>query len=96
MAERPIIMIVDDEPDTLAAMLDALTRRFGNDYRVMPYLSAHAALGAATRIKAENQEIALIIADQRMPEMMGREFLGQVRPIVPTAKRALIVDWGDH
>jgi thioredoxin reductase (NADPH) len=31
-----------------------------------------------------------------MPEMTGREFLGQVRSIVPTAKRALMVDWGDH
>ena len=96
MPERPVIMVVDDEPDALAAMLDALTRRFGGDYRVVPQLSARAALGAVVKIKEENEEIALIIADQRMPEMTGREFLGQVRSVVPTAKRALIVDWGDH
>ena len=96
MAERPAIVVVDDEPDALAAMLDALTRRFGGDYRVVPYLSGRAALGAIARIKEEKEDIALIIADQRMPEMTGREFLGQARSVVPTAKRALIVDWGDH
>jgi thioredoxin reductase (NADPH) len=96
MPERPVIIVVDDEPDSLAAMLDALTRRFGGDYRVVPHLSARAALVAVTKIKEEKEEIALIIADQRMPEMTGREFFGQVRSVVPTAKRALIVDWGDH
>jgi thioredoxin reductase (NADPH) len=98
MAERPVIMVVDDEPDALAAMLDALARRFGGDYRVVPQLSARAALDAITKIKEENEEeeIALVIADQRMPEMTGREFLGRVRSIAPLAKRALLVGWGDH
>jgi len=96
MANRPVIMVVDDEPDALTAMNDALTRRFGGDYRVIPHLSARAALGAIAKIKEEKEEIALVVADQRMPEMTGREFLGQVRSSVPTAKRALIVDWGDH
>src|SRR5215471_13291980 len=96
MAERPVIMVVDDEPDALAAMLDALTRRFGGDYRVIPDLSAPAALDAVAKIKEGNEEIALVIADQRMPEMTGREFLGRVRSIVPMAKRALLVEWGDQ
>jgi thioredoxin reductase (NADPH) len=96
MAERPAIVIVDDEPDPLAKMLDALARRFGGDYRVIPYLSASAALDAIENIKDENEDIALVIADQRMPEMEGRDFLGRVRSIVPTAKRALLVGWGDH
>jgi thioredoxin reductase (NADPH) len=96
MTERPAIVIVDDEPDALAAMLDTLARRFGGDYRVIPYLSAHAALAAITKIKDDNEEIALVIADQRMPEITGRDFLAKVRSIVPTAKRALLVSWGDH
>ena len=40
MADRPVIVIVDDEPNALAGMLDALNRRFGADYRVVPYLTA--------------------------------------------------------
>ena len=96
MLERPTILIVDDEPTALASMLDALTRRFGGDYRVEPHLSAHSALDAVSRLKADDEEIALVIADQWMPEMNGNAFLGQVRSIEPTAKRALLVSWGDH
>ena len=89
MAERASIIVVDDEFDALAAMLDALTRRFGADYRVVPYLSPGSALAGVRKSSEENEEVALVIADQRMPEMTGREFLGRVRSIVPTAKRAL-------
>ena len=96
MLERPTILVVDDEPTALASMLDALTRRFGGDYRVEPHLSGHSALDAVSRLKADGEEIALVIADQWMPEMTGNEFLGQVRTIEPTAKRALLVSWGDH
>ena len=96
MAERPAIIVVDDEPEALTAMLDALSRRFGGDYRVVSHLSARSALEAIRKMKKVDEEIALVIADQRMPEMPGREFLGQVRSIVPTAKRALLVDWGDR
>jgi thioredoxin reductase (NADPH) len=96
MAERPVIMVVDDEPAALAAMLDALTRRFGGDYRIVPHLSAPAALNAVSRIKEDGEEIALVIADHWMPEMTGNEFLGRVRSIEPMAKRALLVAWGDH
>src|SRR5215469_815440 len=96
MAERPAIVIVDDEPDALGDLLDALTRRFGGDYRVIPYLSPRAALDGLTKIKQEGEDVALVVADQRMPEMEGRDFLGHVRSIVPTAKRALLVSWGDH
>jgi thioredoxin reductase (NADPH) len=96
MAERPLIMVVDDEPAELAAMLDALTRRFGGDYRVVPHLSAAAALEAVSRFKQDGEEAALVIADQWMPEMTGNEFLGRVHSIEPMAKRALLVAWGDH
>ena len=96
MPERPTILVVDDEPAALASMLDALTRRFGGDYRVEPHLSAPSALDAVARLKADGEEIALVIADQWMPGMTGDEFLGQVRAIEPTAKRALLVSWGDR
>jgi thioredoxin reductase (NADPH) len=96
MLERPVILVVDDEPTALASMLDALTRRFGGDYRVEPHLSAQSALDAVSRLKTDGEEIALVIADQWMPDMTGNEFLGRVHTVEPTAKRALLVSWGDH
>ena len=96
MADRPIIVIVDDEPTALAGMLDALSRRFGADYRVVPYLSASEGLEGITRIQKEGEEIALVVADQWMPGMHGNEFLGRARVLAPNAKRALLVGWGDR
>lgn len=96
MGDRPVIVIVDDEPTALAGMLDALSRRFGADYRVVPFLSAREGLVGITRIQSEGEEIALVVADQWMPEMQGNEFLGRARVLAPKAKRALLVGWGDR
>ena len=96
MDEKPAIIVVDDEADALAGIREALTRRFGGDYRILPHLAAGAALEAVCSIKEKEEEIALVIADQRMPGMTGRDFLGRVRSIMPMAKRALMVDWGDR
>lgn len=93
---RPVMMLVDDEPESLAALLDALARRFGGDYRVVSHLSAHTALADLERIKADGEQVALIIADQWMPEMPGVEFLGRAHEIHPAAQRGLLVAWGDQ
>jgi len=96
MPDRPAIVVVDDEPAALAAMLDALARRFGADYRVVPHLSAREALDGIGRMRADGEEVALVVADQWMPEMNGNELLGRVRATCPHAKRALLVAWGDR
>ena len=96
MADRPVIVVVDDEPTALAAMLDALNRRFGADYRVVPFLSATQGLDGVVKLQKDGEEIALVVADQWMPEMQGNEFLGKARVIAPKAKRALLVGWGDR
>jgi hypothetical protein len=54
MVERASIIVVDDESDALAAMLDALTRRYGADYRVVPYPSSCAALEGVRKSNEEN------------------------------------------
>jgi len=94
--ERPVILVVDDEPAALTALLDALTRRFGGDYRIVPHFSAAAALASIAEIKEAGEDIALVIADHWMPEMTGNEFLTKAHTLVPSAKRALLVAWGDH
>lgn len=74
MAEKPVIMVVDDEPAALAAMHGALVRRYGADYRIVSNPSASSALDALAQIKAAGEEVALVIADQWMPETTGSEF----------------------
>jgi thioredoxin reductase (NADPH) len=96
MDTRPAILVVDDEPRALSSLLDTLARRFGGDYRVVAHLSARAALEDLAKIQADGGVTALVIADQRMPEMEGSELLGHVREISPSTKRALLVEWGDR
>lgn len=96
MQQRPVILIVDDEPEALASLRDALSRRFGGDYRVVAHASALAALEELARLRREGEEIALVIADQWMPEMTGADLLSRVHEIEPGAKRGLLVAWGDQ
>jgi PAS domain S-box-containing protein len=70
-AENGTILVVDDEPDILVALEDL----FEGDYRV---LTASSPLKALDIIKHE-PDIAIIISDQRMPEMPGDEFLAKAR-----------------
>lgn len=65
------ILVVDDEPDILIALEDL----FENDYRV---LTASSPVQALDIIRQE-PDIAIIISDQRMPEMQGDEFLARAR-----------------
>jgi thioredoxin reductase (NADPH) len=95
MENRPYILIIDDEPPALTAMLDALARRFGGDYQVVSHLQVSTALAELEKIKQDGNKVALIIADQWMPEMTGAEFLQRAHIIHPNAQRALLVAWGD-
>jgi thioredoxin reductase (NADPH) len=96
MTERPAIVILDDDPVALSALLDALARRFGADYRVVSHLSAGACLDALAAMKAASEEVALLVADLWMPKMTGSELLARAHRIYPAAKRALLVAWGDR
>ena len=93
---KPVILVADDDRESLASLVDALTRRFGADYRVASHESARAALEDLERIRARDESVALIIADQWMPEIEGIELLGRAHEIHPAAQRALLVDWGDR
>jgi thioredoxin reductase (NADPH) len=92
---RPRIVIVDDRPHGLSTLLDAVLRRYGADYRVTGHLSANELLEELAAAKGEGDEVALVIADQWMPEMTGRELLLRVHELFPEAQRGLLVGWGE-
>jgi thioredoxin reductase (NADPH) len=96
MNSRPIILVVDDDPDSLNKLLNALARRYGSDYVVLAHLSPAAAIAELERAKEEGETVALVIADQWMPEMNGINLLDRAHEIHPEAQRGLLVDWGDR
>jgi thioredoxin reductase (NADPH) len=96
MEERPVILIVVGDPATLAPLLEAIQRRFGADYRVVPHLAAEGALDDVARRKAAGEDIALVIAARSVPPMTGSELLARIHSIEPLAQRVLLVEWGDR
>jgi thioredoxin reductase (NADPH) len=96
MLTNPAILIVDDEPMPLAALLDAMQRRYGEDYRVLSYRSPQEAIEECERMRRDGEQVALVIADQWMPGMNGLDLLRRVHEIHSTAQRALLVSWGDR
>ncbi|QJB26264.1 SpoIIE family protein phosphatase [Limnospira fusiformis] len=81
------LMVVDDEPDNL----DLLFRTFRRDFKV------HKADSALTALEILDQEgeMAIIISDQRMPEMNGTEFLGKTVERFPDTIRILLTGYTD-
>ena len=95
-AERhPAIAVVDDEPAVLAAVARDLRRGFGDRYRILRAGSGPEALDLLREVRARGDQVALLIADQRMPGMAGTDYLVEARTIFPDAKRALLTAYAD-
>jgi thioredoxin reductase (NADPH) len=92
---RPAILAVDDEPAVLAAVARDLRRRFGDRYRILRAQSGPEALDLLRQVRARGDQVALLIADQRMPGMAGTEYLVEARKLVPDAKRVLLTAYAD-
>src|SRR5215216_4009582 len=92
---RPAIVAVDDEPAVLAAVARDLRRGFGNRYRILRATSGAEALDLLKQIRARGEQVALLVADQRMPGLAGTDYLVQARAIVPEAKRVLLTAYAD-
>jgi len=92
---KPILLTVDDDPDVLRAIERDLRSEYGAEYRVISSDSPQGALDLLNGLKVRNDGVALLLADQRMPQMDGVNFLQAARQIFPTAKRALLTAYAD-
>ena len=93
--DKPVIFAVDDEPSVQAAVARDLRRHYGADYEVMRAASGAEALDALRDLKLANRVVALLLVDQRMPEMTGVELLMQAIDLYPEAKRVLLTAYAD-
>jgi thioredoxin reductase (NADPH) len=92
---RPTILTVDDDPLVSEAIARDLTSRYGENHRVVRATSGPEALGVLTRLALRDEPVALIAADQRMPEMTGIELLDRARTHAPGAKLLLLTAYAD-
>ncbi|GAB3877991.1 FAD-dependent oxidoreductase [Hymenobacter segetis] len=93
--KKPIILAVDDDPQVLAAIARDLRQEFSEDYRILRVNSGPEALTTIKELHEKEEPLALIVADQRMPELEGVELLTASREFFPDAKRVLLTAYAD-
>ncbi|KAB1934678.1 response regulator [Micromonospora sp. ALFpr18c] len=92
---NPVILSVDDDPVVSRAVARDVRRRYGDRYRVLRATSGPEALEALREVKLRGEQVALLLADHRMPEMTGVEFLEAAMDIFPAARRVLLTAYAD-
>ena len=92
---KPVILTLDDEPQVLNAVARDLRAHFRNDYRIVSASSGKDALDALQQLKQRNTPVALFLADQRMPQMTGVEFLEAAQAFYPDARKVLLTAYAD-
>ena len=91
----PVLLTVDDEPHVLGAITRDLQARYRDHYRIVRAASGREALEAVRELKRRDTPVALLLVDQRMPEMSGTEFIAEAIKLYPDAKRVLLTAYAD-
>jgi thioredoxin reductase (NADPH) len=92
---KPILLTVDDDPGVSRAVARDLRRQYGDKYRVVRTESGPQALEALRELKLRGDLVAVLLADHRMPDMTGLEFLEEAMDLFPHARRALLTAYAD-
>ena len=92
---KPVLMTVDDDPEVLRAVERDLRKKYADRYRIVRADSGASALQSLQTLKKRNEAVALLLVDQRMPEMSGVEFLNKAIATYPEAKRVLLTAYAD-
>jgi thioredoxin reductase (NADPH) len=93
--EKPVILAVDDDPQVLRSIARDLRDRYGDEFQILRADSGTSALQALDELSDAASPVALLVSDQRMPDMDGVAFLKQARTRYPDSKRALLTAYAD-
>lgn len=93
--KKPIILTVDDDAQVLGAITRDLRQEFRHDYRILSVSSGPEALTTLDELRARAEPLALVLADQRMPDVEGVAVLTHARALFPSAKRVLLTAYAD-
>src|SRR5829696_1036746 len=93
---KPVIFAVDAGAESFLRIEYGLGRRYAPEYQIVCESSAMWGMKRLREMKDEGEDVAIVLADQWMPDIVGTEFLTQARQLFPAARRALLVGWGDR
>jgi thioredoxin reductase (NADPH) len=92
---KPVMLTVDDDPAVSRAVARDLRRHYGEEHRIVRAESGPEALETLKQLKLRGETVATLIADYRMPQMTGIEFLEQAMDLYPAARRILLTAYAD-
>jgi thioredoxin reductase (NADPH) len=92
---KPVILVVDDDAQVLAAVRRDLRAKYRESYTVISATSGEEALATVNELKARGDSLAIVISDQRMPGIQGTEVLARSREVYPMARRVLLTAYSD-
>ncbi len=92
---KPVILTVDDDPAVSRAVARDLRRHYGDKHRIVRAESGPDALETLHELKLRGETVAVFVADYRMPQMSGIEFLEAAMDIYPMARRVLLTAYAD-
>jgi thioredoxin reductase (NADPH) len=92
---KPVLLVVDDDPQVLAAVRRDLRSHYREHYTVLSAGSGQEALATARELKSRGDSLAMVMSDQRMPGMLGNEVLARSRELYPLARRILLTAYSD-
>jgi thioredoxin reductase (NADPH) len=93
--KKPIIFLVDDDPQVLTAIRRDVKNQYRDEYTILASDSPTETISLVKDLKTRDEVIALIVSDQRMPEIEGVELLEATKEIYPDAKRVLLTAYSD-
>jgi thioredoxin reductase (NADPH) len=94
-SRKPVMLTVDDDPAVSRAVARDLRRRYGDAHRIVRAESGPDALETLKQYKLRGETVAMLVADYRMPQMTGIEFLEKAMDLYPAAKRVLLTAYAD-
>src|SRR6266567_4297732 len=92
---KPVILAVDDDIEVLQAVTRDLRSKYAYQFRILRASSGKEALDALRELRLADEPVALLLVDQRMPEMTGVEFLEKALDHYPKARRVLLTAYAD-
>lgn len=95
MAGKATILAIDDDRGVLNSVERDLRQKYGQEFRIVKADSGAGALQALQELKRRGESVALLVVDQRMPQMTGVQFLEHAGAIYPEARKILLTAYAD-
>ena len=92
---KPVILAVDDDPEVVQVIQRDLRKRYASEYRIVWASGGAEAIETLGHLALQNTPVALILTDQRMPDVTGIDVIRESTDLHPLAKTALLTGYAD-